>query len=274
MTRTDQANHFPLNPLFRTPDASTTIRGGVVALHGSSLPQRDQPIFKHLAQSLNPLGFVVLSFDRRPWPGDDTPLEVQTEDALQAVHSLRNKISAPVGLFGFSQGAWSASLAASRDPTVAFLLLVGCSGVSPAEQMRFYSDELLRRSGFSSADRAKQLALRIGFERLYRGDGDRTTTGDLLQEALEEPWFKAAYDEGELPAPGVLWRDIDYDPEPAFTKVMVPTLLLYGSDEECVPAAASKVVWSRAADISGNQQITIIDIPNCGHFPAPGENPA
>src|SRR5262245_20072933 len=39
--------------------------GGVVALHGAGLPQRDQPLFSHLARILGPLGYAVLSYDRR-----------------------------------------------------------------------------------------------------------------------------------------------------------------------------------------------------------------
>jgi pimeloyl-ACP methyl ester carboxylesterase len=113
------------------------VRGGVVALHGSSLPQRRPPILEHLTATLVPLGFATLTIDRRPWPnGEDTPISVQADDAIAAVEFLRGEIRAPVGLFGFSQGAWSASLAAARDSAVALLMLVGCSGASPAEQMR------------------------------------------------------------------------------------------------------------------------------------------
>jgi pimeloyl-ACP methyl ester carboxylesterase len=158
----------------RAPDVGVRVRGGVVALHGSALPQRDQPIFEHLAAAVTPMGFAVLSFDRRPWPdGADTPIAVQAEDALSAVEFLRARIDAPVGLFGFSQGAWSASLAAARDRTVAFLALVGCSGVSPAEQMRFYTDELLRRAGYGNAERDHLRELRLAVEALHRGAGDR-----------------------------------------------------------------------------------------------------
>lgn len=85
----------------------------------------------------------------------DTPLAVQAEDALAAVATLAAETAAPVGVFGFSQGAWAAALAASRSPEVKFLALVGCCGVSPAVQMRYYTDELLRRAGYGATDRAQ-----------------------------------------------------------------------------------------------------------------------
>ena len=141
--------------LMRTPDDGAAVRGGVVALHGASLPQRDQPLFEHLARTITPFGYAVLSYDRRAAPGTgDTPLGVQADDALAATAMLAAQTSAPVGVFGFSQGAWAAALAASRSTDVTFLALVGCCGVSPAIQMRYYTDELLRRAGYDAADRA------------------------------------------------------------------------------------------------------------------------
>lgn len=258
--------------LMRTPDDGAAVRGGVVALHGASLPQRDQPLFEHLARTITPFGYAVLSYDRRAAPGTgDTPLGVQADDALAATAMLAAQTSAPVGVFGFSQGAWAAALAASRSTDVTFLALVGCCGVSPAIQMRYYTDELLRRAGYDAADRAQLHDLRLAVEDVLRGNGDRTRASDLLATAATEPWFPLAYLRPELPSPDEGWHDMDYDPEPTFAAVSCPTLLMYGADEECVPADASKEAWLRAARISGNSDLTIVDLPGCGHFPATGE---
>jgi pimeloyl-ACP methyl ester carboxylesterase len=61
---------------------------------------------------------------------------------------------------------------------------------------------------------------------------------------------------------------MDYDPEPTSSTVSCPTLLMYGADEECGPADASKAAWLRAARVAGNSELTIVDLPGCGHFPA------
>ena len=262
---------FGLPAVLREPDPGVGVRGGVVALHGSSLPQRDQPIFEHLATTVTSLGFAVLTFDRRRAPdGHDTPIDVQAADALTAVEFLRTRLDTPVGLYGFSQGAWSASLAVSLEPTVAFLVLVGCSGVSPAEQMRFYTDELLRRAGYGDSERDHLRELRLAVEALLRGGGDREATAGLLRDAVNQPWFGMAYLPSELPPVGDTWHDMDHDPEPIFSKVLCPTLLIYGADEECVPAAASQQIWMRAAQASGNSRIAIVELPGYGHFPAHG----
>lgn len=259
--------------LVQTPDPGVPLRGGVVALHGASWPEREQPLFEHLARTLTPLGYAVLSYDRRPAAdGADTPLDVQAADALAGVAALQAVIDAKVGMFGFSQGAWAAALAASRSAEIAFLALLGCCGVSPAVQMRFYTDELLRRAGYDAGDRAQLRALRLAVEDVLRGTGDRAQTADLLATAVTRPWFPMAYLPPQLPPAGG-WHDMDYDPEPTFSAVRCPTLLMYGTDEECVPADASKAVWHRAARVTGNPDLTIVDLPGCGHFPITGEPP-
>jgi pimeloyl-ACP methyl ester carboxylesterase len=257
--------------MLRAPDAGVGLRGGIVALHGSSLPQRDQPLFEHLAATVTPLGFAVASFDRRAWSaGADTPLRVQAADASSVVELLRARLRVPIGLFGFSQGAWSAAMAAADDPGVAFLVLVGCCGVSPAEQMRFHTDELLRRAGYDGTDRAQLRELRLAIEAIRRGGGDRERAGRLLRSAAARPWFHLAYLDSELPDDAESWPDMDYEPKPTFAKVLCPVLLLYGADEECVPADASERAWRRATQASGNSRVTVVHVPGCGHFPAPG----
>jgi hypothetical protein len=255
--------------LLRLKDGELAARAGVVALHGASYPERDQPLFEHLARTVTPLGYAVLTYDRRPSAdGGDTPLDVQAVDALAAVAWLREEIGAPAGLYGFSQGAWAAALAASRSAQVAFLAVVGCCGVSPAVQMRYYTDELLRRAGYGEADRALLRAARLATEAVLRGEGDRDHTAELLGEAATRPWFPMAYLPSEPHPPDARWPDMDYDPEPAFAAVSCPALLLYGADEECVPAEESKAAWLRAAQVSGNTDLTITDLDGCGHFPA------
>ncbi|MGN6576610.1 MAG: alpha/beta fold hydrolase [Nocardioides sp.] len=251
-------------------------RAGIVALHGAALPQRRQPIFEHLATTLTSLGISVLTFDRTPPStlNGDTPLQVQADDARRAVEFLRSHLDARVGVFGFSQGAWAASLAAADFPGISFLALVGCSGVSPAKQMRYYTDELLRRAGHSAEDRAVLTEARAAVEDVLRGTGDRGRAERLLAVAVKRPWFELSYLPRTLPGPGDSWPDMDYDPEPAFSRVRCPVLLVYGADEECVPAQASKTVWLRATQPATGSQLTIVDLPACGHFPALGADGA
>src|SRR6478735_2673229 len=77
--------------------------GAVVALHGASDGRARQPLFDQLGESLASLGVALLSYERRrPRSGEDTPLEVQAEDAVAAMSALRDELTCPVGVFGFS----------------------------------------------------------------------------------------------------------------------------------------------------------------------------
>jgi pimeloyl-ACP methyl ester carboxylesterase len=258
--------------LLRLPDGA--VHGGIVALHGAKLPEREQPLFTHLSGALTPLGYAVLSFDRRPTSdGGDTPLAVQAQDALTAAAALRGEIGAVVGLFGFSQGAWAAARAASLSGEIAFLAVLGCAGVSPAVQMRYLTDEALRRAGFTTADRGQAREVRIAIEDVLRGKADRAAASRLLDAAARRPWFELVYLPSHLPSPGARWHDMDYDPGETFRGVNCPTLVMYGEDEETVPVPESKNAWLTAARASGNADVRIVDLPGCGHFPAPSGSP-
>lgn len=166
-----------------------TVRLGVVALHGASSGTARQPMFEHLAATLAPLGVAVLSYDRRSTDREsDTPLSVQASDAILALRALHNHLDVPVGVFGFSQGAWAATHVAA-DELATFLMVVGWSGVSPAEQMRFHTDELLRRHGYGNSERTKARSLRHLLEQVLRNDGDREALDRALNEFRTEAWF-------------------------------------------------------------------------------------
>ena len=184
--------------LLRQPDNGVPLRGGVVALHGASDPSRRQPLFDHLADTITPLGFAVLSYDRRESASGDVPLRLQADDALAAAGDLAEGVEAPVGVYAFSQGAWAACVAAADPGGPAFLALVGCSGVSPGKQMRYFTDQRLLRAGFDEDARRRQLEARAALEDVFRGKGDRAATSVALSAVAQEPWFDLAYLPAEL----------------------------------------------------------------------------
>lgn len=254
----DAVLHLPRDPAV----------SGVVCLHGAADGRARQPLFEHLAGVLHEVGVAVLTYPRRASNScDDTPLEVQAQDAVQAMAALRARLNVPVGVFGFSQGAWAAAMAAT-DPVASFLITLGCSGVSPATQMRYYTDELLRRRGFSDDDRRRLRLLRLDVEAFVRmPDPDqvaRRVVNRALRSASGLPWFVHAYLPDELPPGPMTWSDMDFDPVPVFGRVQVPVLALWGDDKECVPRLESQQAWTVADDV------IIRDLPGCGHWPVVG----
>jgi dienelactone hydrolase len=168
----------------------TPARLGLVPLHPADNGSRNHPLFLHLAELLGPRGVVVDRFDRRAAsPGRDVSLADQAADARAAMARLRDSSHARVGVWGFSQGAWAAALAAAEDQATAFLITVSASGVSPARQMRYGTREHLRRAGYETAELD---ILRETHERYLRGELEHAQAQIMVDHAATRPWFDLA----------------------------------------------------------------------------------
>ncbi|MGA8116021.1 MAG: alpha/beta hydrolase [Actinocatenispora sp.] len=253
-----------------TLDAPTVgpARGAVVVLHGSAMPRRSYFLYEHLARELPRAGVAVLRFDRRSSVQGDVPFTVQADDAVAAVAQFRRRIGdVPVGLWGWSQGAWPASAVAARRPElVAFLVLVAASGVSPAVQMRYGTAQQLLQRGYGDSDLAELARLREALECVVRGHFDRATAQAVVDRYADRPWFPLAHVPRDLASHPGTWADMDYDPQPVIAQVNCPTLLFYGESDEWTPAEESIAVWRHVA---GTHDLTIHRLAGCTHIPTP-----
>jgi pimeloyl-ACP methyl ester carboxylesterase len=218
-------------------------RAAVILLHPADDGGRRQFLFEHLAGLLPALGIAVLRYDRRAAAaGRDVPYLLQAEDLGHARDVLTAEIGrVPTGLWGFSQGAWVALLAAAADPGLAFLILVGCSAVSPARQMRYGTKQQLRRAGYGPHAIAELGHLRAAYEDYERGHLPREEAQQVIRQFAGRPWFPLSWVPALLPeTPG--WDDMDFDPAVAIRQIRCPVLAFYG-DDEWVPVAESIAVW-------------------------------
>lgn len=195
---------------------------------------------------------------------------MQVDDALAVVAEIaaRDDIDERrIGLFGFSQGAWVAPLAASRSAKITFLVLVASAGVTPAAQMLYGTAKHARMAGFGEG-----VARRIVEAREVVDDYRRGRTGVHAAQAAidvikDEPFFEHAWQPRDLAGLEAKWPDMDFDPEPVFARVRVPTLLFYGEDDEWQPIDASVAAWRRAAERAGNADVTVVRLAGTGHAP-------
>jgi len=224
----------------------------VVALHGAGHGTRDFLLYEHLHRVLPPAGIGVVTFDRRG-EGDSTGdtsrgrFQLQVEDAL----AMREALDVErVGLWGFSQGGWIAPLAASQSDAVAFVVGVASTGVTPSAQMMYATAEQLRLAGYGEDVVGRALDLRRRFEDSIhdRPVDEEALRADLLA-AVDEDWFGQLFlppttldEEGKR-----LWiEEMDFDPEPIFAQVRVPTLLFFGGRDSWSPIPESVETWRRA----------------------------
>jgi pimeloyl-ACP methyl ester carboxylesterase len=239
------------------------ILGGVVPLHPAEDPSRHHFLLRHLAEVLPAHGVAVLRYDRRPGKGGrDVPLAVQAEDARAAMAELRRltgRAELPVGLWGFSQGAWAAMMAAAE---ASFLVTVSAAAVSPAEQMRYGTRRQLIEAGYGDDELGRLDELRAAFEDYLRGVRSREEVQPLVASAAELPWFELAWVPRELPERDH-WPDMDFDPVDALARVRCPALAFFGEDDEWVPVSDTVERWRSCA----RGELTVVRLPGTTHEP-------
>lgn len=250
------------------------VRGGLVVLHGANCGRRDYYLYEHIARIMAERGVAVLRYDRREWGGHDVPFGVQAADALAAVSLLRKHIgSVPIGLFGYSQGGWVATLAAAEHPDdVAFVVSLASPGVSPGEQMRFYLANELRANGYG--DEVPMLsATQDALYAYFRGQADQAVTLEALAAAHARPWIGLTGwpppEPSDVPA-GEIWPDLDYDPAPSFEKLTCPVLTVFGDDDQVTPVDETLRIWRAASARAGRAAPDVVVLEGCGHAPNVG----
>lgn len=240
-----------------------------MGLHGASDSSRDHFLFRHLAHVLPPIGIAAGRFDRR---GYDVPFDDQVADALAFVEDLAARPDidgSRIGLWGFSQGAWIAPLAASRSTRIAFLVLVASTGVSPARQMGYGAAKHARDAGYPEEGVAAIVAARQLVDDWRRGRVPIADAQRAVDELAARSWIEQAYLPRDLATAGP-WPNMDFDPEALFATLQVPTLLFYGEDDEWQPVDESVAAWRRAAKVAKNDDVTIVRLAGTAHAPTVG----
>jgi pimeloyl-ACP methyl ester carboxylesterase len=222
----------------------------VVALHPAGGATREFPAFGHLTSALPAAGFGVLLFDRRG-SGQSTG-DFQTasfddlaRDGIAAISYLRKRRDIDpqrIGIWGMSQGAWLAILAAARSSDIGFVVSVSGPGVSPAKQMDYAATYALRASGQPQAVVDRALAAREAVNAYFRGSTSREDAQRAIAGIRDEPWFDQVFIARDLPEDPrrSKWHlEMDYDPMVALARVRVPIAFFFGDIDPWVPVDQS-----------------------------------
>ncbi|HKD94277.1 MAG TPA: alpha/beta hydrolase [Gaiellaceae bacterium] len=233
----------------------------VVALHGAGNGTRDSsPLYRHLHETLPPLGIGVATFDRRgdgESEGEATRgrYEAQARDGLAVATALEVE---RFGLWGFSQGGWVAPLAATLSDDVAFVITIAANGLSPAEIMLNVDRHNLKGAGYGKKVIERADAIRSELDAWARDAGPPPD----LAAAAAEPWFSLTH----LPRPPATYdaaakerwiARMDFDPKRVFAAVRVPVLAFYGERDSMTPVQASVAAWP--------PQATVVVVPEARH---------
>lgn len=246
----------------------------VVWTHGSGRQTRDADFYRDRGYLLAERGVASLIYDKRGVGGStgdrDATLDELAGDAVAGVRYLRNRPdirAGRVGVAGFSQGGYVSPLAAARYGQIAFVVVGSAPGVTPNDQNDFAAQTALQRSGADTTDvdRAMRLRRRVaGFQRTGVGSGELEAD---LAAARSERWFRAA----DLPSGPVEKLGsrgvsvLDFDPLPAWSRVNVPVLAIWGAEDQLVPAAKSRALIEQAMIPGTRARATFQTFPNASH---------
>ena len=245
----------------------------IIFHEGSGEWTRDDTWFSRPVDLFLKHGVAVLLYDKRGVGGSTGDWHTSSytdlaDDLLAGVRLLKSRRDInprQIGVRGFSQGGWIASIAAARSKEVAFVIYVSASGAGTIEEQDTASLlARMRADGFSEAEieEAKR------FVRLtYEAPHSREAWGRLqsaLPEARNKRWFSRTI--GALPRENWVWEqrrlNAGYDPAPTFKRVKCPVLIIYGEKDNPSQSVAR---IERALKEAGNRDYTIRVFPGADH---------
>lgn len=190
-------------------------------------------------------------------------------DVVAAVHALKARADVDpdrIGLFGFSNSAWTVTLAASRAPEVAFLILQSLVGVQPWKQDIYRAETQLRVDGFPE-DIVKQGTdfVKLKFEVARTGEGWERLQ-EIAQGSAAERWLGYTNLSNSFERLRHVYETtMTYDPVPALEKLRMPILAIWGDQDTYLPVRESIEVFERAMARAGNQSYVVKVYPRSDH---------
>jgi len=176
-----------------------------------------------------------------------------------------------IGIWGFSNGGWTAPLVSIHRP-LAFMILKSAPTESLAENIDYEVEQMMRRHNAEHAV-PQAIALWHAFESSLHGSVSWSYTKHLYDMDAKQPWFQYSLmpDLGiSIPPPpskiAGLRRLVTFDPTHTLLSVSsTPTLALYGALDRNVDAADSAAHLREYLSRAGDRDVTIKVYPNAGH---------
>ncbi len=262
----------------------------VLLIAGSGPIDRDETVFDHkpflvLADYLTRQGIAVLRYDKRGCEKstgnyDEATSQEFSDDVLAGVAYIKSRREVnpnQIGLIGHSEGGFIAPMVAAKSKDVAFIVIMGGTGVT-GEEILYEQSALIQRAVGATEDTiAESRKFQEQMVSLVKGESDRQIAAVQLQEiaknfrsTLQETLEKVTLEHLERVAARLNTKWFRYyltfDPSIALKQVQVPVLVLNGELDLQVSSKQNLPVISKALEESGNKDVTIIELPKLNHF--------
>jgi pimeloyl-ACP methyl ester carboxylesterase len=268
------ANGFNLIGTLSKPGGNADAKGrypAVIMVAGSGPTDRDEtvagiPIFGQVAGMLADAGFAVLRYDKRGvgqsgGRSESATLGDYAED-VQAVHRFLSKRKdvddRRIAVFGHSEGAAVALIAASRNKDIAAVVLAaGVSGPG-AELVLQQQLALLTASTLSDEEKQSRIALQRRVQAAVLGQGDWTDVPEDIRRQADTPWFRSF---------------LAFDPATVVAHLRQPILIVHGElDQRVPPQHADKLAeLARARKKVPPESVRVVKLPGVNHLLVPAQ---
>lgn len=255
----------------------------VVLVHGSGPIDRDSTVFGHkpflvLADYLSRQGIAVLRYDKRGVGkstgnrNEATTLDL-ADDAAAALRFLRARPDVDIrriGVIGHSEGGLVAPLLASRDPALAYIVMLAAPGVRGdrllVEQLALGARARGAPEQAIAKDRVLNQALFAAMVTEPTLEAGKAKAGLLLAEAERKGEVPAGAGAVMLGRFGTPWFRalLGYEPVPVLRKVRQPMLVLNGERDLQVPADMNLSAIRTA--LQHNPRAVVQEMPALNHL--------
>lgn len=247
----------------------------VILIHGNDAETRDMGF---LIPYFVTNGIDVLTYDQRgtgessgDWFANGPVQRADDVDAIFDVFAKSARVDAKrFGVWGFSNGGWTAPIVATRRP-FAFMILKSAPAESLETNIMYEVTQRMHQHGFGAAANAEALNAWKTLIDAINGRVSSAAAEKVYSTALSKPWLGAAFIPPHLhfplapPVAAGLRRAVSYDPLPTLNKVKTPTLALFGALDRNVDVRDASKVFPAIFKRGGMTDFTMHVYPHAGH---------
>ncbi len=267
------ADGFNLAATISRPGNELAVSGrlpAVVLVGGAEPVDRDEivggvPIFAQLAGRLADAGFLVVRYDKRAvgqsgGRAERAGIEDYAADVRAVVKYLtkrRDVDKKRIAAIGYAEGGWTALHAASKEKSIAALVLLATPGtpggdlVLEQQQIAFSRLEMTEEEKRQKADLQRRI-----HEAVRTGEGWEGIPPELRRQA-DTAWFHSF---------------LTFDPYEAIRKTKQPLLIVHGeADRRILPHHAELLAdKARARKQPAGSAVEVNVVPGVNHLLVPG----